>query len=290
MEFTRRRTNLSRREALKVSTIAAAAAAGFPLASALAEAGSSHSQQQLVPGELPLPALSVIALNRIAYGPRPGEFDTGTFNGQLGTTDFEKLTSFVDWQLNPLAISDTTCDAKLAAANLPALNKTLTQQWTDYLNTPNADRTRPVQDVITAAFLRAVYSRRQLLEVLVGFWHDHFNIYAWDYSYASATWAHYDRDVIRANALGNFRQLLQAVATSPAMLFYLDNYINQAGGPNENWARELFELHAMGAENYLGVAEQASVPGYPDAPIGYVDADVYEATRCFTGWRVNDGQ
>ena len=84
--------------------------------------------------------------------------------------------------------------------------------------------------------------------------------------------------------------MLEAVATSPAMLFYLDNYVNQAGGPNENWAREVFELHTLGAENYLGVGDQNKVPGYPADPTGYVDDDVYEATRCFTGWRVNDGQ
>ena len=84
--------------------------------------------------------------------------------------------------------------------------------------------------------------------------------------------------------------MLEAVATSPAMLFYLDNYVNQAGGPNENWAREVFELHTPGAENYLGVGDQNKVPGYPAAPSGYVDDDVYKATRCFTSWRVNDGQ
>ena len=67
--------------------------------------------------------------------------------------------------------------------------------------------------------------------------------------------AHYDRDVIRSNALGNFRKMLEDVGTSPAMLFYLDNNSNQVAGPNENYARELFELHTLGAENYLGVQD-----------------------------------
>lgn len=162
--------------------------------------------------------------------------------------------------------------------------------WNDYYKAANANRIKPVEDVLAATFLRVVYSNRQLFELVVGFWHNHFSVYAYDYYYASATWAHYDRSVIRANALGNFRQLLGAVAVSPAMLYYLGNYDNQAAGPNENWAREVFELHTLGAENYFGVMDQTAVPGYPASPAGYVDADVYEATRCFTGWRVNDGR
>ena len=245
--------------------------------------------QAFEPAAVPLAPLAVIALNRAAYGPKPGVLDFATFAAMPGASDAEKLASFVDWQLNPAAINDSACDSLVAAANLASLPKSLTQLWTDYYKATNPDRTKPVRDVLAATFLRAVYSQRQLFEVLVGFWHNHFSINAWDYEYASATWVHFDRDVIRANALGNFRQLLGAVATSPAMLFYLDNYNNQAGGPNENWARELFELHTLGAENYFGVAEQSTVPGYPTAPEGYVDADVFEATRCFTGWRVNDG-
>ena len=95
--------------------------------------------------------------------------------------------------------------------------------------------------------------------------------------------------MIRKHALGNFRKLLGAVAKSPTMLYYLDNYINSQAGPNENFARELFELHTLGAENYLGVKRQSDVPRDENGiPIGYVDDDVYEATRCFTGWRVDN--
>ena len=104
----------------------------------------------------------------------------------------------------------------------------------------------------------------------------------------SSDLVHYDRDVIRSHALGNFRQMLESVATSTAMLYYLDNYINQVGGFNENWARELLELHSLGAENYLGVMDPFSVPlDQNGVPVGYVDNDVYEAARCFTGWRVD---
>ncbi|MBL8056214.1 MAG: DUF1800 domain-containing protein, partial [Anaerolineales bacterium] len=159
---------------------------------------------------------------------------------------------------------------------------------------------RPVREVRAATFLRALYSQRQLYEMAVEFWHNHFSIFAWDYGHASLTWPHWDRTVIRQHALGNFRQMLGAVARHPAMLFYLDNYINQVAGFNENWARELCELHTLGAENYLGVRDPMTVPtlsfpgggnfptGTPVAA-GYVDNDVYEIARAFTGWRVEDG-
>jgi uncharacterized protein (DUF1800 family) len=129
-----------------------------------------------------------------------------------------------------------------------------------------------------------VHSKRQLVEVLADFWHNHFNVYGYDY-YCGPLWVHYDRDVIRANQLGNFRTMLGAVAKSPCMLYYLDNYTSSNAGPNENWSRELFELHTVGAEHYLGVKRQVEVPVDGDGvPVGYVDDDVFEATRCFTGW------
>jgi uncharacterized protein (DUF1800 family) len=95
--------------------------------------------------------------------------------------------------------------------------------------------------------------------------------------------------VIRAHRLGNFREMLEAVAAHPSMLYYLDNYTSTDAGPNENFARELFELHTLGAENYLGVRPPQRVRGFESGdPVGYVDNDVYEAARCFTGWRVDD--
>jgi uncharacterized protein (DUF1800 family) len=284
---------ITRRDSLRAAGLLAVAALGRDGAAAAQDLAveSARVWPAARAAAPPLPPLAVIALNRTAFGPRPGSFDFNTFNAMPGGTPGDKLASFVDWQLDPQSIDDSACDARIAAANLVTLNKPLTQLWADHYESSSGGRTQPVEDVTDAAFIRAVYSRRQLLEVLVDFWHNHFNVYAWDYAYASATWAHYDRDVIRAHALGNFRQMLEAVATSPAMLYYLDNYINQRAGPNENYARELFELHTLGAENYLGVRDPTTVPGYgAGQPEGYVDNDVYEATRCFTGWRVNDGQ
>ena len=171
-------------------------------------------------------------------------------------------------------------------------NSVLQTHWREYYRRPNKtgefSNDRPLQDIRIATVTRAVFSKRQLYEVMVEFWHNHFSIFAWE-GYARWTWVHYDRYVIRKHAMGNFRQMLGDVAKSPAMLYYLDNYINTRGGPNENWARELFELHGLGAENYLGVKGQSEVPkDGNNKPVGYVDDDVYESTRCFTGWTVDD--
>jgi uncharacterized protein (DUF1800 family) len=142
------------------------------------------------------------------------------------------------------------------------------------------------QQVVTelqrAALLRAVYSERQLYELTVDFWENHFNIYA---QKDADRWllTSFDRDAIRPFALGRFRDLLGATAHSPAMLFYLDNWqssvlrkypatkdkpARQTGGINENYARELMELHTLGVDG------------------GYTQKDVQEVARCFTGWTI----
>ncbi len=150
----------------------------------------------------------------------------------------------------------------------------------------NERRQQPAREVELATWLRAVHSTRQLHEVMVGFWHDHFSVYGREGQIA-ATFPHFDREVIRRHALGNFRVLLEAVAKSPAMLVSLDNFTSQSGNANENWARELFELHTLGAPHYLGTRPRESVPLHAGTPEGYVDGDVYEAARAFTGWRVD---
>ncbi len=243
-----------------------------------------------------LPPLEVIALNRAGFGPRPG--DLAAFRS-LGSTDTERLTAYVDQQLNPAGIDDSECDAIIAQYGFTTLNKSLAQLWADHVKAEGLsynDRSLPARETEHVTFLRAVYSKRQLQEALADFWHNHFNIYGWDY-WTAPVWVHYDRDVIRGNMLGNFYQMLAAVAQSPAMLYYLDNQSNSGGNPNENYARELFELHCMGAENYLGVVPlqigengqfvHPAPLGENGKPLLYVDADVYGATTCFTGWRVN---
>jgi uncharacterized protein (DUF1800 family) len=229
------------------------------------------------------PPAAIIALNRLGYGPRGN--DVANFNA-LGGTDEDRLTAWIDEQLDPMSIDDTACDNRLNNAGYTTLNKSLAQLWQDHVasNPGWSIRIQPYYEVERATLLRGVWSKRQLLEVLTDFWHNHFNVYGPD-SWAAPVWSHWDRVVIRGNALGNFRTMLGEVAQHPAMLYYLDNYTSSSAGPNENWARELFELHSLGAEHYLGVMRQDQVPtGSGGEPIGYVDDDVFEATRCFTGW------
>ncbi len=139
-----------------------------------------------------------------------------------------------------------------------------------------------VTELQRAKLLRAVYSERQLYEVMVDFWENHFSIFANkdDDRYLLTA---YDRETIRPFAMGRFRDLLGATAHSPAMLFYLDNWRSSVprpypatkdkpagvdGGLNENYARELMELHTLGVDG------------------GYTQKDVQEVARCFTGWTI----
>jgi uncharacterized protein (DUF1800 family) len=121
-----------------------------------------------------------------------------------------------------------------------------------------------------ACLLRAVYSARQLQEVMVEFWTDHFNITQLK---GECSWLKtVDDRLLRRHALGRFRDLLGASARSAAMLFYLDNSRNRrrdpatGSGPNENYARELLELHTLGVDG------------------GYSLHDIQEVARCFSGW------
>ncbi len=158
-------------------------------------------------------------------------------------------------------------------------------------NTPNAEKARPRIEVAAATLLRAVYSKWQLKEVLCDFWHNHFNVNAGDNNVSIALPV-YDRETIRPNCMGNFRQMLESVAKSPAMLWYLNNRSSKSGAPNENFAREFFELHTFGRDAYLNglYNHWKDVPGALEGkPKGYIDQDVYEAARAFTGWSVEDG-
>ncbi len=139
-----------------------------------------------------------------------------------------------------------------------------------------------VTELQRAKVLRAVYSDRQLYEVIVDFWENHFNVFANKDNDRYLLTA-YDRETIRPFATGRFRDLLGASAHSPAMLFYLDNWRSSVprpyaatkdkpagidGGFNENYARELMELHTLGVDD------------------GYTQKDVLEVARCFSGWTI----
>lgn len=191
-------------------------------------------------------------LQRISYGPRPDEVARAR---QIG------IEAYLEEQLNPAQIEDAAADERLR--NLPILNmdRHTLHQLTD-------SEYRTYRALIEGMLTRAVYSQRQLLERMVEFWADHFNVSGDAYTQEMVV---YQREAIRANALGSFRDLLFATAKSPAMLTYLDNYINIAEAPNENYAREIMELHTLGVDG------------------GYTEQDVKEVARAFTGWTVHNG-
>ncbi|AXK71898.1 DUF1800 domain-containing protein [Lysobacter sp. TY2-98] len=233
---------------------------------------------------------AVRMLRNLSFGPTKAAI--AEFQG-LGSTDVQRLANWVDWQLDYTSIDDSAVDARLSRGGYVALGKSLTQLWTDHV-APNPAwevRMLPALEMQRAAFVRATYSRRQLLEMTVDFWHDHFSVYGYDYS-AGPVFPSFDRDVIRKNAFGNFRTMLEDVAKHPSMLYFLDNYSNTKAGQNENWARELMELHTLGTEHYYGFQDPSTLPRDPadsTYPAGYTDIDVYEVAAAFTGWTLRDG-
>lgn len=244
-------------------------------------------------------------LHRLAFGPDPVSREALQ---RLG------FRAWVEEQLAPGADSD--CERRLAALRLPirygadpekggpVVDEQRPLQW---LQAPieslwalhggegrpvaPAEKARPRNEAIAATLVRAVYSPWQLREVLADFWHDHFNVNAWDQTVGIA-FPVYQREAIRPHCLGNFRAMLGAVARSAAMLRYLNNSSSRAGAPNENYARELLELHTLGRDAYLNGLYQRwrEVPGALQGhPQGYIDQDVYEAARALTGWTLEDG-
>ncbi len=159
---------------------------------------------------------------------------------------------------------------------LPAVEPTLRRK----LMLLNAPQQLVAFDLSEGKLYRAILSNRQLEEQLVDFWYNHFNVFL-DKGAERYLVPTYERETIRPHVLGKFRDLLEATAKSPAMLFFLDNWESvgtpkpqrgnakrPARGLNENYARELMELHTLGVDG------------------GYTQKDVTEVARCFTGWTI----
>ena len=232
---------------------------GFAAASAAASVlgGCAPLARRLAndPEPLPLPSgdthPTVRLLNRAGFGPRPGD-----------VARVEKM--------GPAAYLQT----QLAASQAEDISLQLQLQRLDVLQVDDPDiEDLPQGEVIRqlqqAAILRATHGRNQLQERMIDFWANHFNVYARKGDAAFRLGAD-QRDVIRANAIGKFPDLLSASMHSAAMLAYLDNTQNLKSHPNENYARELMELHTLG----LGG--------------GYSQKDVQEVARCFTGWTIEN--
>ena len=270
-------------------------------------------------------------LNRIGFSARPGDVDKVREMG---------LAAYIDQQLHPDRIPDREMATRLSG--LETLNKSARQLADDYFepamrarqqakqeaaknangNPSMQDEGKPVRtpeqmeaarkarQVVTELsdqkVLRAAYSDRQLEEVMVDFWFNHFNVFAGK-GLTETFLTEYERDAIRPHVLGKFRDLLEATAKSPAMLFYLDNWQSadpnaqerlmaernaraarfpfrfppqrmpnpnqnpqrQKRGLNENYGRELMELHTLGVDG------------------GYTQQDVVNVARAFTGWTID---
>jgi uncharacterized protein (DUF1800 family) len=316
-------TTRFRRAAGLILTVALAAPAGLAAARSRPVATADED------------ARIVHALSRLTFGPRPGDVEAVREAG---------LDKWIDRQLHPERIPDAGLAPRLASLPTlslstaeilrgydppPALKKEIQKRQSEMGDSASEEDVRKarreiaaeykdqmagpprkvVEDLQQAKLLRAVYSERQLDEVLVDFWMNHFNVFAGKGQDRYLLTA-YERDVVRPRAWGRFEDLLRATAQSPAMLFYLDNWLStdpnanvddlrramaeengmrprrgnavrrrmqqqpqaakgkRKAGLNENYAREIMELHTLGVDG------------------GYTQKDVTELARCLTGWTI----
>ncbi|MBA3656640.1 MAG: DUF1800 domain-containing protein [Gemmatimonadaceae bacterium] len=246
-------------------------------------------------------------LNRAAFGPRPGDAQKLRAMG---------VDAWIEQQLHPERIDDSSFEQFLNGyKSFDVKQSDMVKQYAELQrerrqmkkdsgeDTANLRRTGQqlrsvVGELQSSRVARAVSSERQLQEVMTDFWENHFNVYARKGGPMPFLLTSFDRDVIRPNSLGKFRDLLGAVAKSPAMLFYLDNARSTVdsthqslglqqrarknpraqrpqqlrnAGLNENYARELLELHTLGVDG------------------GYTQNDVIEVARALTGWTMVAG-
>ncbi|HFC12778.1 MAG TPA: DUF1800 domain-containing protein, partial [Anaerolineae bacterium] len=181
---------------------------------------------------------------RITYGPTPVEIQ------RLATLGYD---AFIEEQLNPESIDDSAADAQLVRFRVLTMGRRQLVKLEGY---------RLEIALQHGMVARAVHSRRQLFERMFEFWTDHFNVGMNDEAFELVNY----HQQIRKHTLGRFSQLLAATAKHPAMLVYLDNFVNIAEHPNENYARELLELHTLGVDG------------------GYTEEDIRQVARAFTGW------
>ena len=319
------------------------ASKAFAFAAFAAVSSSASAQTRLDHRELAADQQIIHALNRLTFGPRPGDVQKVRAMG---------LDKWIELQLHPERIDNSSLDKFIARYSI--LNqdqndllrgyteaqrerRLVRREAGDTAGRPSREdnmamqqialtRRRVMGELQSSRVARAVASNRQLEEVMTDFWLNHFNVYAQKGPPEAYYLAEYERDVIRPRSLGKFRDLLEAVAKSPAMLFYLDNArsmadssrprlvsdrererrtnaarqamrrrgrpggrnlpgtlispdMNEAdaamrqrqnqlrnGGLNENYGRELLELHTLGVDG------------------GYTQQDVINVARALTGW------
>jgi len=193
--------------------------------------------------------------NRITYGANRQMLQVAESLGYEG---------FIEWQLDFESLDDSDLEGLLAEF-LPTLEMSVEELFEFVFEQQNFGA--PARDLTIATLIRRTFSPRQLFERMVEFWSDHFSVPIGEPILATFKITE-DRELIRRNALGRFEDLLQGDAKSPAMLYYLDNFNNTAQGPNENYARELMELHTLGVDG------------------GFSEDDIKSVARVFTGWTI----
>ena len=242
----------SRREFLGMISRGLGYGALATLLPACGGSGSSEDEDSpQVKPRIPQASPEYTVLKRTSFGPHRDEM---ALIRTLG------VDNYLEAQLDHLNIDDGSLEADIQGL-FPLTQRTPLQLLDGFPDNIFDVATQ----MIAATQYRQMFSKRQLFEVMVEFWSDHFNIHLVN-GLGPTLKPFDDRRVIREHALGNFRDLLHASAKSPAMLFYLDNFLNQGSAPNENYARELMELHTLGVDG------------------GYDENDVKEVARCFTGW------
>ena len=308
-----------------VAVVTLTGCAGGTQAARVVQVESSPAGRGLGPREQ-----AVHVLNRLAFGPRPGDVEAVLRGG---------VDRWIELQLTPEKIPDRPGQAALAAypdlsmssgelrAAFPppgAIRRIAASQMTpadsQVLRRQLREGRQFVGELMSARVARAVASERQLQEVMADYWLNHFSVFVGKNAQMRYHVPAYEREVIRPHVMGKFRELLGAVAKSPAMLIYLDNAISVADssrptlmdrrvaerrvrlarravasgarrpgarldsatfeqllarrpkGLNENYARELMELHTLGVDG------------------GYTQDDVIEVARALTGWTVRPGR
>ncbi|HKR65817.1 MAG TPA: DUF1800 domain-containing protein [Thermoanaerobaculia bacterium] len=201
------------------------------------------------------------ALDRLAFGTRPGDVERVLAIG---------VDRWIEQQLHPERIDDRAVESRIASYDTRVDIPSRDALKNDKQMLRRAAR-QAVGNLSAQRILRAAESERQLNEVMVDFWMNHFNVFAGK-NLDLFLIASYERDTIRPRIWGRFEDLLMATAKSPAMLVYLDNARSRNGAINENYAREIMELHTLGVDG------------------GYTQQDVTELARVFTGWSISRPQ
>lgn len=222
-------------------------------------------------------------INRLSFGPRPRDIETIQNMG---------IEAYIAAQLKPESIEESP-QLTQQLDRLETLSMTPVELFKEYnprrqrrgekiseeeLKKRRKRSRKVLQQAVEARLISAIASPRQLQQVMVDFWFNHFNVFARK-GLVRIWLGNYDQQAIRSNVFGNFRDLLGATASHPAMLFYLDNWLNTSPnsrgvrgrfqGLNENYARELMELHTLGVDG------------------GYTQEDVISLARILTGWGIS---